>query len=350
MPLRVIETTDPLVDQVSFRTSAVYEMLISLTALLAPHRFSSWTRTVQERLGDPFFDDLRTLVAPYLDGVAFVEFGTDYADHNDVPGFIEHVRQMPRDQFAFYMLGRTFTREELKASHLKPDAVRRLCVAVDELGCSTLTPLQWLDDVVGYQQALCDLWLCYWEKVFGDEIEGLRSHWMHGLHRKEAIFERDGSGGLLKHIIGKSELPPNHPPDYPLETVVFIPIYFTVKRVYMFFGYGNVTILFDSQLSESREAQIAQARAAALSTLKAMSDENRLKILRLIVLSAGTMSGKKLAEKLCLSPSAVSRHLAQLKEGNLISEQSEDNRTITYTLNKDTLTALPDAIMDYLYS
>jgi DNA-binding transcriptional ArsR family regulator len=80
-----------------------------------------------------------------------------------------------------------------------------------------------------------------------------------------------------------------------------------------------------------------------------LGDGSRLEILRLIAHSEGVIHGKKIAQHLNLSASAVSRHLTQLRDAGLILEASQDNRTITYRLQKDTLTALPEKLMDYLY-
>jgi DNA-binding transcriptional ArsR family regulator len=351
MPVQVIETNDPLADLVKFRTSAVYEMLVSMTALMVPHRFTEWTQDARQKLGADLYRTLETTLQPYHEGALFIEFATACDDHDDVPRFIEFVRTLPPEAFAFWMFGRVFSREEIAMTGLDPAEIRKMLRSLsDDLYFMYKMPLEWIEDIPAFQNHICDLWQTYWDEFFAEQIEELRHHWMSGLREKEMVFQRDGGVALFEHLTGKADLPPNHPPDMDLAEIVFVPIYFTAKRVFLFYGYGNLTVLFDSQLSESRVQQIEQARSAALSAIKAMSDENRLKILRLIVLSSGTMSGKKLAEKLCLSPSAVSRHLAQLREGNLISEQSEDNRTITYTLNKEVILSLPDAIMDYLYS
>jgi DNA-binding transcriptional ArsR family regulator len=117
----------------------------------------------------------------------------------------------------------------------------------------------------------------------------------------------------------------------------------------MFYGYGNVTILFDSEMTEARLAEIERGKEQAINSLKALGDNSRLDILRLIAHSEGKIHGKKIAESLSLSASAVSRHLTQLKDAGLIAEESQDNRTITYRLQKDTITGLPDKLLDYLY-
>lgn len=158
-----------------------------------------------------------------------------------------------------------------------------------------------------------------------------------------------GGEGLIEAITGKTELPAPLPADHPLIEVVFIPIYFIAVPAYFFYGYGNVTILFDSERTESRLEELKQTKEHTLTLLKALGDNSRLDILRLIALSEGQYSGKKIAAKLKLSASAVSRHLGQLKEAGLIVEESEDNRTITYQFQSDVVKSLPDKLLDLLY-
>ncbi len=45
----------------------------------------------------------------------------------------------------------------------------------------------------------------------------------------------------------------------------------------------------------------------------------------------------------------MSRHLTQLREAGVIVEETRDNRTITYRLQREALTSLPDRLLDFLY-
>ncbi|HID05597.1 MAG TPA: ArsR family transcriptional regulator, partial [Armatimonadetes bacterium] len=119
--------------------------------------------------------------------------------------------------------------------------------------------------------------------------------------------------------------------------------------IYVFYGYGNITILFDSERTEARVAEIERKKEHALAVLKALGDRTRLEILRLIAQHEDQINGKRLAAKLKLSPSAVSRHLAQLKEAGLLVESSPDNRAITYRLQREALTGLPDVLLEVFY-
>ena len=69
-------------------------------------------------------------------------------------------------------------------------------------------------------------------------------------------------------------------------------------------------------------------------TLRALSDPTRREILNL--LKHGTMSAGDLAAQFEMSAAAVSRHLAVLKEAELVRDK-RDGKFIYYTLNASVL-------------
>ena len=69
-------------------------------------------------------------------------------------------------------------------------------------------------------------------------------------------------------------------------------------------------------------------------TLRALSDPTRGEILNL--LKRGTMSAGDLAAKFDMSAAAVSRHLAVLKEAELVRDK-RDGKFIYYTINASVL-------------
>ena len=71
---------------------------------------------------------------------------------------------------------------------------------------------------------------------------------------------------------------------------------------------------------------------AAASLLKALANENRLMIL--CTLMGGEMSVGELNEKVPLSQSALSQHLASLRDAGLVSTRKEA-QTVFYRLEGD---------------
>jgi DNA-binding transcriptional ArsR family regulator len=352
MPLQMIETTDPITRLVHFKTSAVYEMIISLQTLLKPGARSAWASAARAALPPALLQELYEVYEPYFKGSLFLELGADFADQNDVPGFIHYVRHLDPATFMFYLVGRILPPDAIAHTGLAPETLRAALLASPyEAHCyCTEIPLdRILEDVPAFQNRLADLWQWYWERFFHTQIEGLRPRWENALNEKAMLLERLGGMGLFEHVTGKSELLAPLPADHPVTEIVFIPLHLTPQPAYVFYGYGNITVLFDSERTEARRVEIEQNKAQAMAVCKALSDSSRLDILRAIAHDGQNMNGKRIAAKLNLSASAVSRHLSQLKEAGLIAEEMEDNRAITYRLQEDAITALPDLLLDFLY-
>ncbi|MHB8625762.1 MAG: ArsR/SmtB family transcription factor [Aggregatilineales bacterium] len=355
MPVEIIETTDALTDLVQFRSSPVYEMIVSLHTLVAGRRHLEWAAKARATLGPEFWAELEAVYRPFHEGVVLFELPVDYKDHEDVIGFIDYVRAMDPATFVFYFIGRVIPRDELMRSNLDPEFVAQ---SLNEYCASVSHPLYayvdtmktMLRDVSAYQRRLTDVWERYWNEFFQGQVDALPAHWSQGIADKEHLLARAGGSALYEFITGKKKLPENLPSDYPITEIVCVPVYFVTWPSYLFFGYGNVTLLFNSEATLARLSEIEQRKDEAVLVTRALSDNTRLAILKLIVERDGHMHGKKIAEKLDLSPSSISRQLGQLRDSGLVIEERHDDQTVTYRLVKETITALADEILDYLYS
>ncbi|MEQ6917417.1 ArsR/SmtB family transcription factor [Halomonas aquatica] len=92
-----------------------------------------------------------------------------------------------------------------------------------------------------------------------------------------------------------------------------------------------------ARLLEGGEADIDEASAL----LKAMANDNRLRILCL--LDGNELSVTELNQRLTLSQSALSQHLAILRRENLVSTRRE-SQTIYYSLQGDHARRLIEAL------
>ncbi|WP_119068714.1 ArsR/SmtB family transcription factor [Aggregatilinea lenta] len=351
MPLEIIESVDPLAELITFETSSIYEMIISLRTLLQTENHPEWVAMMRERLPAAFWDELNTLYAPYKNGSIFFELAVDYPNQEDVPGFIEYVRQMDPVTFMFYVVGRILSKETVAATGLDFDTLDAALMDSDHYAhCMCLeTPMDALmADVPAFQARLADFWAWYWNDFFKDQIDGFRPTWQHSLNDKKALLHRKGGQALFDQVSNRKALPKPLPDWMPVTEIRFVPLNLIPVPVYMFYGYGNVTLLFDSERTEERLAEIERDKEDALAMLKALGDNTRLDILRLITNADGHMHGKKIAAHLDLSPSAVSRHLTQLRDAKLIVEETHSDRTITYQIQAERLQSLPQKLRNYL--
>lgn len=356
MPSIEMSNDDALATMIRFKTSAIYEMIISLQTLFYPRRRSAWANQTRAQLSADFWEELSALYKP-LDGwyIEFPELAIDYHHHHDIPGFLDYIRSMSPVDFIFYVIGRRLPRARIAEIGLDLEA---LTAAIRQefdnfcVGEEALPPWRiMLDDVSAYQTRLVDLWEQYWNLYFCGIVESLQIHWEKGLAEHERILAREGSEALFQHLMGhKLKMPAPLPSDHPFTEIVLVPIYLTSNNVFMFYGYGNITVLVDAENTRARAAQIETIKDEALETLRALGDNTRLRILRLIAQNEQKINGKKLAAHLNLSTSAVSRHLSQLRDGRLIIEEPIDHRNITYRLQRDVILDLPEKLLEYLFS
>jgi len=348
MPVEIIETTDSITALMQFRTSTIYEMLVSLNTILLGQHHTDLTGRMRQTLGDSFIEELSQASGRFWHGGALLEFAVDYPDHHDVPGFIEYVRQMDENTFLFYLTGRIIPAKQIAATHGDPallvEAMSYYPHHPDE---ATMRPV--MEDVRAFQTRITGLWERYWTGFFQYELAGLPERWADAIADKEHFLAREGGRALLELLTTSDKMPDPLPPNQPWTEIVCVPVYFISSRSYRFFGYGNNTVIFDSERTEERIRLINQNKEEALNVAKALGDSTRLSILQLIAQGEHHWHGKRLAEKLDLSPSAVSRALAQLRDSGLIAEEHHDNQTVTYRLVRESITSLPGKILEYLF-
>lgn len=351
MPFEVIDALDPYTAMVEFKTSAVYEMVISIASIFKPmHGQEAWSHKANAEVAPDLLKELTYIYQEFEEGRLYFELPVDYPDHSNVPGFFDYVRGLSDLDFVFYLVGRILPRKDLARLMAKPAALKAAITRTEDrydwYG-RKLDPI--LADIPAFRNRLVDVWQAYWETYFQHEILALQPIWAIGLEDKKNILSREGGRGVLERIRGKADLPPELPPGVPFTSITLIPVCLLPSRAFQFFGYGNITILFDPQYTEERRIALQAAKDEAVSTLKALDDETRLKILHLITRHGSSLHGKSIAERLGISASAVSRHLALLKDGKLILEEPQKN-LITYRFQKETLEGLVDKLLDYLYS
>ncbi len=349
MPLHVAAQGDPITGLIRFRTSSLFQTLVSLQSVTHPWRHRDWTERVRQALGEEFYTAAHALYERFHNGCDFAEMAIDYPDYHDFPGFLESVAAMPPRTFAFYVLGRIYPPEEIPET-LSEQSVYALVREHGNLEHfqHTGVTFEWAGDVPGLQRRLVGLWRTYWEGFFRERLPEYEKAWEHGIREKEEVLYRSGGTALLQQITGCESLPPPMPEDRPVTVVQMIPACLMPRSYHMYYGYGKATVVYDCTRSPQQELEAERSRDAALAMLRALADENRLRILRVVGEEEFGYNGRKIAEKLGLSPSVVSRHLGQLKEAGLVKEHSPDNRNILYSAQRDRIAELPGLLLRYL--
>lgn len=349
MPVHNAPEYDPIASLMRFQSSAVFEMLVSLQESVNSWKMKSFSDEARNALGGDFADRLAAYYRDFHPCCAFAEVAVDYGDHGDVHGFFDYVESMSEREFTFYSLGRYFPVEKLPEK-LSAGGLSKLFDDHEEseLLHQIYPKLDWADDVPGLKSTLLDFWRTYWDGFFSEKVSALPDMWRQSIEEKRNYLEKNGGVALLDHLTGHNTLPDPLPVDQPFDEVRIFPLYYFSQRNIMYYGYGKVNLLYNCKRTEEREREIENSGERSLNVMRALSDENRMKILKLISKKERFLNGKGIAKELALSPSVVSRHLSQLKESGLIEEYSPDKRNITYSFNPDRLKEIGRDIEEYL--
>ncbi|MBN1686678.1 MAG: winged helix-turn-helix transcriptional regulator [Spirochaetales bacterium] len=349
MPLHQTASYDPLTAMTQIRTSQVFEMLISLQGIVDSWKMQDLAEETKNALGDEFLTETTTLYRRLFICCIFAELAVDYPERDNVIGFIEYVRSLPLNELLFYLLGRWFPRESIP-----PDFNRELVEKLIEEHAEAsefrqmYPELTWIDDLASIRDNICRMWERYWNGFYRDKVADLRELLIRSMNEKQDYLEQHGGTALYREITGHDELPRPVPADMPITRIELIPLCHTPRNVYIFYGYGSAQVLYDCSMTEDRQRKADDYRTKSLAALKALADENRLKILKMISQNERLINGKRIAQKLDVSPSVVSRHLSQLKDAGLIEEFSTDKRNITYSFQISRLRALGQDIEAYI--
>jgi len=354
MPVEIVEDVEKWRSMMSFRTSVIYEMMLSLHAIAHPRpQHEDWAESTKGHLSPQLLKEVEFFHSErFGGGLSLGEVAIDYPDHHDAEGFLTYLRKMAVEEFLFYILGRLVPREEIKDL---PWTEEELEVAIlahlpEEWEKKYVTPghLEILNDPEGYRARIVGLWQGYWEQFFREDWPNYQEAWERSIGEKEARLSREEPLEFVRTLSGHKDLPPFEIPlGTSLEEIILIPSCFAPRaRGLMFFGYGSITVLYDCQMTEERREELKRTAEEIASVAKALDDITRLEILRLIA-QEESIYGQKIASTCSISQPSVSRHLRILREAGLIEERRMDNR-IGYDICWEVVEGFSKRLSDYL--
>jgi DNA-binding transcriptional ArsR family regulator len=345
---------DDVRSMIAFRTSAVYEMMLSLGALHNPcPRHESWSQRLRAKLPPDLLLDVDSLYNSFENGILIMELAVDYPDHLDVPGFLTYVEQMSTPRFLFYALGRLAPPEEMeKLEPTVESLVSLIPIAFPEGSPRTESRFR-MDEFLElvarpeeYRKRMLTLWRRYWDSYFAEGLKQYAALWDESIAEKARALASQDALEFVRTLADHHELPEQIPPGYSTGEILLVPSYFA-RRPLMFFGYGSVTIIYDCQLTELRRQLLGVLEHGILDVTKALGDKTRLQLLKLMVRDP-QLYGRELSKLCHVSQPSVSRHLRILKEAGLVEEKPVANH-ITYQVMRERIEKLAPQLISYLY-
>jgi len=349
-PLRISDTLPPLKERIKFRTSPVYEMLISLHVLRYPEDYpasADWVQRTLPRLTPEQTAALDSFYTRFHGGMGLAEIAEGYEDHDDVKGFLRYVENLSDTEFLWYPLGRINPQEEIAAVLAGHDTLSNLIARNDYITADQLAEFAPLfADPAGNRERLAALWRSYWHTILAAECASYRPGWERSIARGQARLTHIDAESFMEEIAVCSSSR-QFLLDSDVPEVWLIPSYFRATSPLSFYTDDRVTIIYDARGAVQQQAALEHKLDDALTLSKALNDRTRLKLLGYICRYEGAQSGAELAQALGISQPTVSRHLRILREAGILSEERVGNR-VYHAVNLDRIAGLSDAITSYL--
>jgi DNA-binding transcriptional ArsR family regulator len=336
--------------RVEIRTSDVVELLAAVCGIgwRGEHTIF-WLAEAEAALGVAELDRIEDVCRPFRHGADFLEFAASLENLDEVDALLDFIAGLDERMLAYHLLGRMYKVEEIP-SPLSTDGVLALLEQTDTLDSAfhAGASYEWADDVETTRSDILSVLRSVWEGFLRDWLPSGLEQRNRQRSDLAAYARRHGGITLWRNVTDHDELPMEVPEGTPYTRVCFVPSCSTGAPSTYVFGHGAILVIVDCARSIYEVERRQKDTESMIGVLKALADKNRLRILKLITRKSHKVNGKQIAEHLELSASVISRHLGQLKQAGLISEQSQDNRTITYEVNADVVAGISEALAAYL--
>lgn len=351
MPLLVAPDAPASAPTVNFLVSPLYDMFISLSTMVHPgERHDAWASEIKRDLSPQMREEADYFYTLFENRL--VELCVDYPDHSDVEGFFRYLEGMATEDFVFYATGRVMSPSEIAGMSSHP--LRLLAALLKQYGGEHRIHDQ------GWRQALqllateadtlrtrlLRLLRTYWQQSYRHQIARLRPSWEESVRERNQSLGPDRLTAVQERFLANRQLPGEFPEGYPLEKVMLVPSLFLSMSSMIMYGYGQLIIIYDALTSDEHRNAMAHVQRRIVAMARALEDPTRMTILRAIAKDK-EYYGSRLAAKVGITPSSISRHMRVLRDAGLINEVNQDNR-VMYELKREALEKFCEDLNEYL--
>ncbi|MBB6217478.1 DNA-binding transcriptional ArsR family regulator [Anaerosolibacter carboniphilus] len=309
---------------IEFVYSPLFEMLCSIHVLIKPdHHLERliWAQAMRENISDKLLDDLLELGKRTADWCVIMDLCNVYEACNDfnVMSALNYMEDLSLEDFRY-----VFSKYQVYGLEDFTEDIKRKMI-----------------------RALKEYYLGYFER----ELRFIEPLLVRCLKRDAERYEKIGIIDYAKRIHSRIEVTEEaflfH--KYTLFTIPFHSLKRVIVRISSFidphllmdYGEGMVQFTIRAHLDRGEDA----VPRDLLRIMKALSDETRLKILRIVY--KGKTSTQSLAQELNLTEPCISKHLRLLYDAELVYKERSGS-FIYYDLNTLLLDRIPLEIHEYL--
>ena len=155
---------------------------------------------------------------------------------------------------------------------------------------------------------------------------------------------------LVRHLLYGNRLPAQYPSNVTLNELILIPSEKMSLKYFIIWGYGSATIIFDANralnLKSNDDNDIREEEL--LRQLNALGETTRIQLLSLIYRNPD-MRAVEMAQTLSRSAANVSKHLAVLKDAQII-HGVRNSRGVTFEFAEEKIERLSLELMNLIRS
>ncbi len=365
---------DKLLTRVSFDISTAYDFILGLTELMRiePHASSIYERQrAAAQMGSAFVGELQMLFgrnlgdnlfiqSPYLDQIPHLDIGGllgviyQVPSPRTVPDFLDFLSDLP----AAHLLGILASNIDGSApTTYWPTLIEHIAAGeqlarrdkqlfaeyMDEL---PIAYQEYIQSVLAHptrmQEDLLRLLRSYYEQFFSTEAERIGPRLRRTVRVHQSLLGTLPTSELIVQITNGVRVPP----ETNVPRIILAPSYLITPYVYLLTLKDALVIIYSALPEQEERRDELILDAAMLQRLKALTDETRLKILRLLMREP--QRTQDLAKRLDLTPPTISHHLTQLRIAGLVQiHMTEDMRQV-YAVRSEAVNELFTTLHNYL--
>jgi DNA-binding transcriptional ArsR family regulator len=349
-------------DKLSFTYSPLHECLMSLHVLSNPKHHPAhlkWATETKRRLPGPLAATLRALGQGFreflmLAGVVEVDPDVDFQTCDDE---LARTETMTPETFAVRTMRSLADREATLRALASASDRDKLIARIDlHMDAERSAISELLSDPARVQARLLAALRAYWELAFAAKFAEIEALLIRDITEKGWQLEREGPVSLVcslsdyvSYNSARNSLVIHDGVEVSLDMEQMQafsvgPSYYVSPHLVVDVEPTHL-VLYYNILASDPSARPAIAPEALRVVLKALSNETRLNILRL--LAEGTCSTQELAQRLHFTEPTISHHLSVLKQARLTQGHNE-GYYILYGLVSDPLLTLSRDLGRYL--
>lgn len=332
--------------QIYFLTAPALETVFAVNALAHPELrpfLAAWAADVEARLTEGEREHLTTLRRlPELLDVA--DLTILHRCFQDVAALTGIIAGLTPDEFAALLLGRFVTAAQVAEFRAAPERANDLrkqhpwLMNGDEAALRAI-----VYEPAAVQAAYVSLLPRVWELGVQPMLDRLEPHWEETIAQAESEAEGKDPKSFALSVFG-GPFARRYGPDHVFDQYLFAPTYFFSPMRVALFEPDISLITLDCRLGPWTNLIV---RKQVIEGLRAITDENRLAILRVLNMDKGF--GAWVAKRLKLNPATVTHHMNQLRAAGLLQEvEGPPGAAKYYRTDREALQKLIKLLQDYV--